>query len=189
LSRLCAALPPARVNADATLGVPPRACPVDASPHVSGPRQYGVAPFRRDYEIALAPHNQSRRLILPEEGLELQRHIRPIVVEQIHLNVSIPRQPDQPNPPSTLSDRAATTANQLIELSGQRPDSGHRPALGHFARCPCGRRHRPTSLSVMDGVATRREHLLASVYTSRRCGCYFHTAPRRHRRSPPGLGS
>src|SRR5579863_4360721 len=39
--------------------------------------------FRREYKIILAPHNQSRRLIGPEEILKLrvQRHIGAVVVE------------------------------------------------------------------------------------------------------------
>src|SRR5215470_17039496 len=49
--------------------------------------------FRWEDEVVLAPHDQRRRLILPEEGLELRvhGHIRPVVVEQVHLDLSIPR--------------------------------------------------------------------------------------------------
>jgi hypothetical protein len=43
-------------------------------------------------EVVLAPDDQRRRLILPEEGLELgmERHIGPIAVEQIQLDLGIP---------------------------------------------------------------------------------------------------
>jgi hypothetical protein len=41
--------------------------------------EVGGGAFRWEDEIVLAPHNQSRRLKLPEEGLEfgVQWHIRP----------------------------------------------------------------------------------------------------------------
>jgi hypothetical protein len=48
-------------------------------------------PFRREDDIVLAPLDQRRRLIRPEEGLEfgVQRPIRPVIVKQIHLDLSI----------------------------------------------------------------------------------------------------
>src|SRR5262245_16753081 len=48
--------------------------------------------FRREDEVVVAPDDQRGRLILPEELLELrvQRHIRPVVVEEVHLDLSVP---------------------------------------------------------------------------------------------------
>src|SRR5438046_9905713 len=49
--------------------------------------------FRWEDDVVLAPHDQRPRLIRPEEGLKLrvQWHIRPVVVEEIHLDFPVPR--------------------------------------------------------------------------------------------------
>jgi hypothetical protein len=60
--------------------------------HIPQVARVGCGAFWREDEVVLAPDDQSRRLILPEKGLELgiERHIGPMVVEQIQLDFGIP---------------------------------------------------------------------------------------------------
>ena len=45
----------------------------------------------REDEVVLAPNDQGRRLTLPEKALKrrVKRHVRAVVVKQIHLDVAV----------------------------------------------------------------------------------------------------
>src|SRR5271166_2712853 len=52
----------------------------------------GRGALSREDEVVFTPNDQSRRLILPEEGLELgiERNIGPVAEEQIQLDLGVP---------------------------------------------------------------------------------------------------
>jgi hypothetical protein len=96
----------------------------------------------REDLVVRAPHNQRRRLSLAKESLELriERHVSPVIAEQVELDILVPRTIEQylvVHPVVGVNPRQVRHPVGVLEPGGlQRNELGQCVPVGLRAVCP-----------------------------------------------------